>query len=88
VRVDVMKASLPIRAYNVWHDRAVFHFLTQAEQRRDYVSTVTSAVEAAGHDIVSKFGPRFRLIESLTELHRTQFGTTQQFLFCHFIFES
>jgi hypothetical protein len=108
-----MKASLPIRAYNVWHDRAVFHFLTQAEQRRDYVSTVTSAVEAAGHDIVStfgpegptrcsgldvmrydsdslhaEFGPRFRLIESLTELHRTQFGTTQQFLFCHFIFES
>ena len=52
-----MKASLPIRAYNVWHDRAVFHFLTQAEQRRDYVSTVTSAVEAAGHDIVSTFGP-------------------------------
>jgi 2-polyprenyl-3-methyl-5-hydroxy-6-metoxy-1,4-benzoquinol methylase len=113
VCADVMKASLPMRAYKVWHDRAVFHFLTQAEQRRDYVSTVTSAVEAAGHVIVStfgpegptrcsgfdvvrydsdslqaEFGPRFRLVESVTELHRTPVGTTQQLLYCHSIFES
>jgi hypothetical protein len=30
-----------------------------------------------------EFGSRFRLIESSKELHRTPFGTTQQFLYCH-----
>jgi hypothetical protein len=113
VCADVMKASLPIQAYNVWHDRAVFHFLTQAEERRDYVRSVASLLKAGGHVIVStfgpegptqcsgldvmrydsdslqaEFGPRFRLVESVTELHRTPVGTTQQLLYCHFIFES
>ncbi len=113
VCADVTQASLPIQAYDVWHDRAVFHFLTQPEQRRDYVRSVASAMKAGGHVIVStfgpegparcsgldvvrydsdslqaEFGPRFRLVESLTELHRTPVGTTQQFLYCHFIFES
>ena len=34
----------------------------------------------------AEFGPRFRLVESLTELHRTPVGTTQQFLYCRFRF--
>jgi len=29
-----------------------------------------------------EFGARFRLIDSLKELHQTPFGTTQQFLYC------
>jgi hypothetical protein len=31
----------------------------------------------------SEFGERFRLVESLKELHDTPFGTTQQFLYCY-----
>ena len=31
----------------------------------------------------NEFGTRFRLVESLKELHRTPFGTTQQFLYCY-----
>jgi len=30
-----------------------------------------------------EFGDRFRLIESSTEMHRTPFGTMQQFLYCY-----
>lgn len=30
-----------------------------------------------------QFGTRFRLVESSKELHRTPFGTTQQFLYCY-----
>jgi hypothetical protein len=30
-----------------------------------------------------QFGVRFQLVESSQELHRTPFGTTQQFLFCY-----
>jgi hypothetical protein len=30
-----------------------------------------------------QFGPRFRVVESSKELHRTLFGATQQFLYCY-----
>jgi len=44
-------------AYYVWHDRAVFHFLTTPAQRLAYVATVASAVKPGGHVIVGTFGP-------------------------------
>lgn len=106
---DVTKAELPMHAYDVWHDRAVFHFLTEPEQRLAYVRRAAIAVKPGGHVIIGVFGPegpvkcsgldtvrydadslqaefnpRFRLIESVTELHRTPSGTAQQFLYCCF----
>ena len=105
---DVTEAELPRGAFDVWHDRAVFHFLTSTEERVAYVQQVAYAVRPGGHVIVSTFGPegptkcsgldvarydanslheqfgaRFRLVESAKELHKTPFGTTQQFLYCY-----
>ena len=105
---DITEAQLEQGAYDVWHDRAVFHFLTASEHRAAYVRQVGHAVKPGGHVIISTFGPegptkcsglnvirydaeslhdqfgvRFRLVESSKELHRTPFGTTQQFLFCY-----
>jgi 2-polyprenyl-3-methyl-5-hydroxy-6-metoxy-1,4-benzoquinol methylase len=105
---DITEAPLEPQAYDVWHDRAVFHFLTAREHRAAYVRQVAHAVKPGGHVIVSTFGPegptrcsgldvvrydadslhdqfgaRFRLVESSKELHRTPFGTTQQFLYCY-----
>jgi SAM-dependent methyltransferase len=54
---DITAISLPLHVYDVWHDRAVFHFLVDANQRRSYVSTVVGAVRPGGHVIVSTFGP-------------------------------
>ena len=34
---DVTEATLPAQCYDVWHDRAVFHFLTAPDQRAAYV---------------------------------------------------
>jgi hypothetical protein len=48
---------LPANTYDVWHDRAVFHFLTAHEQRRAYVEVVERSVKPGGHVIVSTFGP-------------------------------
>jgi hypothetical protein len=56
-RGDVTRATLPARAYDTWHDRAVFHFLTAPEERLGYVRNVASAVKRGGHIIVSTFGP-------------------------------
>jgi SAM-dependent methyltransferase len=54
---DVAGAQLPAHAYDVWHDRAVFHFLTAAEDRVAYVQNAIRAVKRGGHVIVSTFGP-------------------------------
>jgi 2-polyprenyl-3-methyl-5-hydroxy-6-metoxy-1,4-benzoquinol methylase len=54
---DVTVAELERGAYDVWHDRAVFHFLTAIEQRVAYVRNVAHAVRPGGHVIISTFGP-------------------------------
>lgn len=45
----------PDRRYAVWHDRAVFHFLTEAADRRAYVATLDAALEDDGHLIIATF---------------------------------
>lgn len=104
---DIRTVELDEARYDVWHDRAVFHFLTNAEDRAAYVRQVARAVKRGGHVIVAtfgpagpekcsgldvvrydaenlhgEFGPKFRLLESVTELHETPWGTPQQFLYC------
>lgn len=104
---DITQADLPQRRYDIWHDRAVFHFLLEPEQRAAYVRQVARAMRPGGSVIVAtfgpegptkcsgldivrydadglhdEFGPAFRLVESTVELHRTPFGTTQQFVYC------
>ena len=54
---DITKSNLPPAAYDVWHDRAVFHFLTQQGDRFAYVCQVARSVRKGGHVIVSTFGP-------------------------------
>jgi 2-polyprenyl-3-methyl-5-hydroxy-6-metoxy-1,4-benzoquinol methylase len=54
---DIVEIELEPHAYNLWHDRAVFHFLTTAERRLAYVRQVTHAVRPGGHVILSTFGP-------------------------------
>jgi 2-polyprenyl-3-methyl-5-hydroxy-6-metoxy-1,4-benzoquinol methylase len=54
---DVTETVLPGGSFDVWHDRAVFHFLTEAGQRRAYVESVKKALKAGGSLMVSTFGP-------------------------------
>jgi 2-polyprenyl-3-methyl-5-hydroxy-6-metoxy-1,4-benzoquinol methylase len=54
---DVTQMKLESRAFDVWHDRAVFHFLTSTAQRLAYVENVARSVRTGGHIIVSTFGP-------------------------------
>lgn len=50
-------AAFSAQSYDVWHDRAVFHFLTTPGQRLAYVRSVVAAVKPGGHVIVGTFGP-------------------------------
>jgi 2-polyprenyl-3-methyl-5-hydroxy-6-metoxy-1,4-benzoquinol methylase len=54
---DITKVELDASAYDVWHDRAVFHFLTAMDDRVAYVRQAAKAVKPGGHVIVSTFGP-------------------------------
>ncbi len=47
----------PPQAYDVWHDRAVFHFLTEAEERAAYAARVAHAVRPGGHVVIGTFAP-------------------------------
>lgn len=55
IEADVTAADLPAHGYDVWHDRAVFHFLTDPADRRAYVDAVIRAVKPGGHVIVATF---------------------------------
>ena len=57
IEADVTQAQLPYQFYAVWHDRAVFHFLIEPEDRRRYVNVVKAAVRPGGHVIVATFAP-------------------------------
>lgn len=55
---DVLEHDFAARSVDVWHDRAVFHFLTDPEQRRRYVAQVLRALRPGGYAIVGTFGPQ------------------------------
>lgn len=54
---DIVEIGLEQHAYDLWHDRAVFHFLTIPQRRLAYVRQVIRALKPGGHVIVSTFGP-------------------------------
>lgn len=54
---DITHATLLKQHYDLWHDRAVFHFLTGAEDRAAYVRQVAQAMKPGGYVIVATFGP-------------------------------
>ncbi len=55
IEADVTRASLSVAYYDIWHDRAVFHFLTLAEDRSAYVELVKRSIKSGGHVIIATF---------------------------------
>jgi SAM-dependent methyltransferase len=102
----------PSETYDVWHDRAAFHFLTDEKDRRAYISRVEAALRDDGQVIIGTFalngpercsglpvlrydaeglakelGPKFQLLGSRSEEHRTPWGASQAFQFSRFSFK-
>lgn len=55
IEADLLEASLAPAAYSFWHDRAVFHFLTEPEDRARYLTQVRRTVPVGGHVLVAAF---------------------------------
>jgi|SRR5581483_1300942 len=47
----------PLIKFDLWHDRAVFHFLTEEEDRKKYSAKVSSAIKPGGYLILASFAP-------------------------------
>lgn len=47
----------PDKSYDIWHDRAAFHFLTEPGDRAAYAACVQRAVPSGGHVIIGTFAP-------------------------------
>lgn len=52
---DVTAVELPPATFDVWHDRAVFHFLTDPEERAAYVRQVEQALKPGGQVVMATF---------------------------------
>jgi trans-aconitate methyltransferase len=47
----------PHRTYDLWHDRAAFHFLTEERDRAAYIARLTKSLKLGGHAIIATFAP-------------------------------
>ena len=47
----------PPQAFDLWHDRAAFHFLVDADDREAYVARLQQGVTTGGHAIIATFAP-------------------------------
>jgi 2-polyprenyl-3-methyl-5-hydroxy-6-metoxy-1,4-benzoquinol methylase len=52
---DVLEVQLAPAAYDVWHDRAVFHFLTEPGQRTRYRQQLDRSLRDGGHLVIACF---------------------------------
>jgi len=102
-------AGPDLGTFDVWHDRAVFHFLTAPADRAAYVALLARTVPVGGHAVIATFaldgpekcsglevrrydgnslaaelGPRFRLMKSVPEMHRTPWNAPQSFQYSLF----
>ena len=55
IEADITQVELTPVRYDIWHDRAVFHFMTTPQQRAAYKRNLTNALRPSGHVIIATF---------------------------------
>lgn len=75
---DITQVSLEAGSYDLWHDRAVFHFLTNLEDRKKYVKKLVSALKPNAYVLMATFGPNGPLKCSGLEIVRYSAGNLQK----------
>lgn len=54
---DILQTELPEKYYTLWHDRAVFHFLTDENDQEAYIERMKMSLKAGGFVIMATFAP-------------------------------
>ncbi|WP_410209642.1 class I SAM-dependent methyltransferase [Aquirhabdus sp.] len=55
IAANITTAGLPEQTYAIWHDRAVFHFLTTPAERQAYIDILRKSLKPGGHVIIATF---------------------------------
>jgi len=55
IEANINSVELPFQTYDLWHDRATFHFLTNVTMQQRYVKTARHSVKPGGHVILATF---------------------------------
>ncbi len=58
VQGDVTKAEFPPDGFDLWHDRALFHFLTANESRAAYLALLRSSLRSGGYAVMATFSEK------------------------------
>jgi SAM-dependent methyltransferase len=54
---DLFEAKLPADRYDLWHDRAVFHFLVNEKDQASYAELAARSIRGGGHLLIATFAP-------------------------------
>lgn len=57
IEADVLQAELPAQRFAFWHDRAVFHFLTNRDDQATYARQLRRALAPGGYAMIATFAP-------------------------------
>ena len=55
IEADITKTDLPHQSFDFWHDRAVFHFLTNPEDRAKYITLLNQSLKPGGFFLIATF---------------------------------
>lgn len=56
LEADITETKLKPDYFDLWHDRAVVHFLTKPEDRQKYINNLNKALKPGGHALMATFG--------------------------------
>lgn len=70
IEADILESDFGKRSYDLWHDRAVFHFLTTDEERNSYKEKVDAHLNVGGFVVLSVFADDGPLKCSMLEVKR------------------
>lgn len=75
---------LPTDSYDIWHDRAAFHFLTSENEQLAYIKRLKQALKRGAESLSAILAPDFNLIDSRHHEHITPWKAVQKFQFSTF----
>ena len=78
LEADVTQVVFKPNHYDLWHDRAVFHFLTKPEDRQKYIGNLNKALKQGGYVLIATFGPNGPLKCSGLEIVRYSVESLQK----------
>lgn len=83
-KVDWIESDItefdPVRRYALWHDRAVFHFLTEVADCDKYIAVMRGALQPGAYFVLATFGPEGPKRCSGLEIRRYGIDTLQELL--------